>query len=963
VPAKNEEYARSLSLLNKVFAWSSLALLFGTVWMVWDDYQRPWKRVQREFRSLTARKTEEALRQAEQSVDQESLKKIHVELKASESQLAQKKQEHEDLLKKLDRANVDVYTTDTHYKNTKSIFDAVRFEYEEASHRNPARAAALKEELEKVRKQMADFKVANEKALAAQAELKTREDGFVGVEKTLDKKRQDLLAGVERQQKKLATVAPKGILMKSFEVLRNAPLMDFMAPSLKIQQVVLNNQNKDINFLTIPRVDRCQTCHLGADQAGYENDPQPFRSHPQPDLFLTGKSHHPVDKVGCTICHRGLDRATDFVDAAHWPNSVEQQAKWKKTYAWHPKDHEISPMLPARFVQASCLSCHTGVVHIPGAAKWNQGRDLITRVGCFGCHKMKGFEGLRKAGPPLTRLTWKTDPDWVARWIEDPPAFRPATWMPKFFGLSNNSSPEDVARTRQEIRGIVAYLFEKPEPGGFPKPPGKGDPGKGEKLVTSVGCMGCHAISRLEKAPVALRRRFGPNLDGIGGKAKPEWIYAWVKNPKAYFPETRMPDLRLTDQEALDITAYLMTLQAPQGWKPGQSASDPALLDRLVEDQLHARMTAREVETKMSSLSTHEKEVYLGQRMITRYGCFGCHLIAGFETTPPIGTELSEEGSKEVDRLDFGYVEIPETRHDWITQKLDEPRIFDRGKVKTPDEKLKMPRFNFTPEEREAVVTAVLSMVKEKPPLESVYTLDARHRALEAGRRLIQDRNCQGCHLLEGEGQDIRVTIARKMVTEEGLGEEDADSRAVAFSPPLITGEGARVRSDWLFHFLKGPTPIRPWLAVRMPTFGFSDEETNTLLRYFTWLSESPFPFETPPTGPFPPAEMTAAKTLTSKDYFNCFSCHQQGAKKPEGDPSGWAPDLALAQSRLRPDWIVDWIKDPQKLYPGTKMPTFFDPGSFDSSGPDDVLGGDENRQIQALRDYLLTLSGSHAGT
>jgi hypothetical protein len=148
-----------------------------------------------------------------------------------------------------------------------------------------------------------------------------------------------------------------------------------------------------------------------------------------------------------------------------------------------------------------------------------------------------------------------------------------------------------------------------------------------------------------------------------------------------------------------------------------------------------------------------------------------------------------------------------------------------------------------------------------------------------------------------------------------------------------------------------------------MPTFGFSDEETNTLLRYFTSLSESPFPFETPPAGPFPPAEMTAAKTLTSKDYFNCFSCHQQGAKKPEGDPSGWAPDLALAQSRLRPDWIVDWIKDPQKLYPGTKMPTFFDPGSFDSSGPDDVLGGDENRQIQALRDYLLTLSGSHAGT
>ena len=36
-----------------------------------------------------------------------------------------------------------------------------------------------------------------------------------------------------------------------------------------------------------------------------------------------------------------------------------------------------------------------------------------------------------------------------------------------------------------------------------------------------------------------------------------------------------------------------------------------------------------------------------------------------------------------------------------------------------------MPLFNLTPEEREAVVTVILSMVKEKPPLESVQTLDA----------------------------------------------------------------------------------------------------------------------------------------------------------------------------------------------------------------------------------------------
>jgi hypothetical protein len=64
----------------------------------------------------------------------------------------------------------------------------------------------------------------------------------------------------------------------------------------------------------------------------------------------------------------------------------------------------------------------------------------------------------------------------------------------------------------------------------------------------------------------------------------------------------------------------------------------------------------------------------------------------------------------------------------------------------------------------------------------------------------------------------------------------------------------------------------------------------------------------------------------------------------------GWAPDLALARQRLNPDWIINWLKDPQKLQPGTKMPSFF-PG-----GPDDILGGKDDRQIEALRDYIMTL-------
>ena len=41
----------------------------------------------------------------------------------------------------------------------------------------------------------------------------------------------------------------------------------------------------------------------------------------------------------------------------------------------------------------------------------------------------------------------------------------------------------------------------------------------------------------------------------------------------------------------------------------------------------------------------------------------------------------------------------------------------------------------------------------------------------------------------------------------------------INFAPPILNGEGAKVQPDWLFSFLQAPTPIRPWLKIRMPTF------------------------------------------------------------------------------------------------------------------------------------------------
>ena len=45
-------HAYNIDFLNVVFAVSSLFVLFTTVWMVWDDYDREWKNYQRDFTAL-----------------------------------------------------------------------------------------------------------------------------------------------------------------------------------------------------------------------------------------------------------------------------------------------------------------------------------------------------------------------------------------------------------------------------------------------------------------------------------------------------------------------------------------------------------------------------------------------------------------------------------------------------------------------------------------------------------------------------------------------------------------------------------------------------------------------------------------------------------------------------------------------------------------------------------------------
>ncbi len=136
-----------------------------------------------------------------------------------------------------------------------------------------------------------------------------------------------------------------------------------------------------------------------------------------------------------------------------------------------------------------------------------------------------------------------------------------------------------------------------------------------------------------------------------------------------------------------------------------------------------------------------------------------------------------------------------------------------------------------------------------------------------------------------------------------------------------------------------------------MPTFGLNDENVNHVISYFGSISNS--------IGPFQTHEMVkTANGDSGKQLFEllkCQQCHVLGAIPKDQPTSNLAPDLRMAPERLQPEWILQWLKKPSDILPGTRMPAFWPdyPKSFYPQ-----LGGDAETQIRAIRDHLLTFKG-----
>jgi len=90
---------------------------------------------------------------------------------------------------------------------------------------------------------------------------------------------------------------------------------------------------------------------------------------------------------------------------------------------------------------------------------------------------------------------------------------------------------------------------------------------------------------------------------------------------------------------------------------------------------------------------------------------------------------------------------------------------------------------------------------------------------------------------------------------------------------------------------------------------------------------------------------------------YQCAKCHATREDQPLNEDIV-APNLLLTKERLRPEWILQWLIDPQALQANTKMPNFFSFNEDDDGNPiyTDADAHVQYKIIVALRDYLMIM-------
>jgi mono/diheme cytochrome c family protein len=187
---------------------------------------------------------------------------------------------------------------------------------------------------------------------------------------------------------------------------------------------------------------------------------------------------------------------------------------------------------------------------------------------------------------------------------------------------------------------------------------------------------------------------------------------------------------------------------------------------------------------------------------------------------------------------------------------------------------------------------------------------------LNRGREVMADLYCVGCHKLQG--------LERP-----------------AMLGPELTNVGNKTTQEWIFKWLKDPRTITDANGntvvngyeneeePRMPRFRLSDTELTALSAFLGARKSSPIePYR---FNPVVVAALEKKPDLSDEGEARfrqmfCSTCHslavvRGGETQLIGGDIG--PELTKVASKVKPDWLVFWLRDPQAYLPKGLMPRY----------------------------------------
>lgn len=277
--------------------------------------------------------------------------------------------------------------------------------------------------------------------------------------------------------------------------------------------------------------DRCVTCHVGmAPGEQISSNLKVAAVHPP-------VVHSPTE-MGCTVCHGGQGQAT-IKDDAHG-----------NVHFW------TEPMLPAKYLQASCGTCHTPL-NVPNLPVLENARKTFERLDCYACHRVENRGGTLRVGgnitgmegPDLSHVGLKGyKADWYSFHLQNSQNVSEGAWKNLFREISET----DLAALKifLDTQMGASKLIEA------------------KAQYNTLGCAGCHTTGNfggdagLNLSVSGFKDPNQLNFSNVPGEhTLSNWIAQHFRSPVSTVAGSQMPALGLSENQIDLLTMYTLSLR------------------------------------------------------------------------------------------------------------------------------------------------------------------------------------------------------------------------------------------------------------------------------------------------------------------------------------------------------------------------------------------------------------------